>query len=181
MSNSLAEEYLRWLAPQIREETDGNPNRTYWDLIHLMFEKRFVDAELIANDHNRIEDGLALRVEFCHERNIPPEASTGLGPCSFLEVLIGLSRRLSFMAGGAPAGWAWVLVSNLELHRVPDPIGRGRARKVDSIMDDCIHRNYSPDGQGGFFPLAYPEEDQTRVELWYQLGLYVNELNPEHH
>jgi hypothetical protein len=51
---------------------------------------------------------------------------------------------------------------------------------VEDILDTCIWRTYQPDGQGGFFPLAWPEEDQTKVELWYQIAAYIDELHPEH-
>ena len=36
---------------------------------------------------------------------------------------------------------------------------------------------YERDGQGGFFPLKYPTEDQTKKEIWDQMNLYVNEMN----
>ena len=32
---------------------------------------------------------------------------------------------------------------------------------------------------GGFFPLAFPKEDQTKVEIWYQMSGYLEEL--DHH
>jgi hypothetical protein len=179
--NPLVEDYLRWLASQIRDEDDGNPHRTYDGLCVIMFEKQFI--ERIPNDDNRIGDGLDLRVEFCHERHIPlGETGAFLDkgvpdpPCSFLEVLIGLSRRLAFAAGGSNApGWAWVLMHNLELHRITDPVGRGKARRAHDILDTCIWRNYEPNGVGGFFPLKRPTEDQREVELWYQMAAYIGE------
>lgn len=179
-SHSLSEDYLRWLAPQIRGEDDGNPNRTYEGLLTIMDEKEFVWR--IPYDDNRIGDGLGLRVEFCYEQNIPKQ-STGqflntqvpVPPCSFLEVLIALSRRLAFAAGGSADGWAWVLMNNLELHRITDPVGRGKARRANDILDTCIWRGYAPNGVGGFFPLTRPIEDQRQVEIWYQMAAYIDE------
>lgn len=176
MSNPLTEDYLRWLEPQIRDEQ--NSDKTYWDLLSIMFEKEFV--WLVANDDNRIQDGLDLRPEFCHANHIRVDALRNLGPCSFLEVLIGLSRRLSFAAGGGAPGWAWQLLCNLKLDRMPDPITRRRIRQVDEILDTVIWRTYDPSGQGGFFPLAWSEEDQTRIELWYQMAEYIDEIHPEY-
>lgn len=179
-SHSVSGDYLRWLAPQIRSDSDGHPGRTYFGLLDIMFEKEFV--ELVPNDSNRIGDGLDLRVEFCREINLSRrEVAAFLDkeqphpPCSFLEVLIGLSRRLAFNAGGIPEGWAWTLMNNLTLHRITDPIGRGKFRRARDIMDVCINRQYSPDGVGGFFPLLHPLEDQTRIEIWYQMAAYINE------
>lgn len=179
-SHFLSGDYLLWLATQIRGEDDGHPNRTYDGLLTIMFEKEFI--WLVANDDNRLVDGLELRVEFCHEVDIPlGDAGAFLlkdhpaPPCSFLEVLIGLSRRMAFNAGDRPNGWAWVLMHNLELHRITDPVGRSKERRAKDIIEKCIWRHYDPDGRGGFFPLESPEEDQRQVEIWYQMAAYINE------
>ena len=179
-SHPLSGDYLPWLASQIRGEDDGHPGRTYDALVTLMFEKEFI--WLVANDHNRIGDGLGLRVDFCNQQNIPmdqvPEFLDKEHPipsCSFLEVLIGLSRRLEFNAGGRATGWAWVLMHNLELHRITDPVGRSKTRQANAIMDRVIWRKYDLDGRGGFFPLEASQEDQTKVEIWYQMAAYINE------
>jgi hypothetical protein len=176
MSNPLAEDYFRWLVPQIRDEQSG-PEQ-YWDLYSIMFEKEFVS--LVPNDDNRMVDGTDLRAEFCYSQHIRVDAFQELGPCSFLEVLIGLSRRLSFAAGGTSPGWAWQLVINLELDKMSDPLTRRKVRKVDYILETVIRRTYDPDGCGGFFPLAWPDEDQTQKELWYQMAAYIDELHPGH-
>lgn len=177
MTADVREAYLRWLEHQFRDE--HTPTESYWDLINLMFDKKF-DWQ-IPHDDNRLADGLALRPEFGNQARIPQRQLERFGPCSFLEVHIGLSRRLAFVAGGEASGWAWQLLCNLELHRLSDPLSRRKQEKVDDIMDMVIWRRYSPDGQGGFFPLAWPDDDQTTIELWYQLNSYVEELHPEHH
>jgi hypothetical protein len=181
MSNHpLSEDYLRWLGSQIRGEDDGHPDRTYDGLLAIMYEKEFV--WLIPNDDNRVGDGLALRVDFCRKHGISTDCLDDLGSCSFLEVLIGLSRRLSFAAGGTARGWAWELMNNLVLHRITDPVGRGKARRAHDILDTCIWRSYSHDGVGGFFPLKRPNEDQCKVEIWYQMAAYLYEndtMRPE--
>lgn len=176
MSSSLAEHYFRWLSPQIRDK-HSDPDKTFGDLLRLMFDKKFV--ELVPHDSNRMADGTDLRADFCYGRGLPTDSLAELGDASFLEVLLGLSRRLSFTAGGKAHGWAWQLLCNLELHRFPDPLTRNKARQADQIMETCIRRTYTPDGQGGFFPLAWPDEDQTQVELWYQMAAYIGELHPE--
>lgn len=172
----LSGDYLRWLAPQIRREDDGHPNRTYEGLIELMFDKEFV--WLVPNDDNRVADGLGLRIDFCRQVDIPTDSLVDLGPCSFLEVLIALSRRLEFNGGGSAAGWAWILMNNLQLHRITDPVGRSKARRANDIMDACIWRTYSYEGVGGFFPLKRAAENQCKVEIWYQMAAYLGE-HPE--
>jgi hypothetical protein len=176
-SQNLTQDYLNWLGSQIQNE-HSNPDKTYQGLLFTMFEKNFEFS--MPMDENRMVDGLDLRVEFARENRLRPTALRNLGPCSFLEVVIGLSRRLAFIAGGDASIWAWTLLSNLELHRLSDPFTPAKQRKALTIMDTVINRSYSPDGTGGFFPLAWPDEDQTGVELWYQMNAYATEIHPEH-
>jgi hypothetical protein len=183
-SQALTEDYLRWLEPQLRDADDGDPAKTYWDLLNVMFEKEFI--QVVPMDDNRLVDGMDLRREFANglrgARRLRMEVAEVLQelPCSFLEVLLGLSRRLAFNAGGSAPGWAWQLLCHLELTRMSDPLTRHKQIKTQEILDTVIWRKYAPDGTGGFFPLAYPDEDQTKVELWYQMNAYIGELHPEH-
>lgn len=188
ISPALREDYLHWLEAQLKDE-HSNTTRSYWDLVTLMFDTEFtLDFDgAIAMDRNRVVDGKDLRMEYSYilhgsnRRQLGvANALLAMGPISFLEVLIGLSRRLAFVAGGSAPGWAWQLLGNLELHRMWDNLSVRKQRKVIEIMDVAIKRTYAPDGSGGFFPLAWTDDDQTRIELWYQLNSYVEELHPEH-
>jgi hypothetical protein len=51
---------------------------------------------------------------------------------------------------------------------------------VEEILYALIWRTYDPDGVGGFFPLAWPKEDQTKIEIWYQMNAYAKEIHPEY-
>jgi hypothetical protein len=173
----LAEAYFRWLVEQVREQ-GGHPSKTYWDVLGLMHDKEFIWIPNAGNDDNRIADGLELRHEFLdRRRNVPIER---FGPCSCLEVMIAISRRMEFNAGESAEGWAWQLLCNLELHKMPDPLSRRKAAKVDDILETLIWRNYAPDGVGSFFPLAWPQDDMRRVEIWYQMHSYILEIHPEY-
>jgi hypothetical protein len=169
MSDSVTEVYLGWLGSQVLIDN----GKSYEHLLRILLEKEFV--WLIPNDDNRIADGIEVRQEHARETGCHYDA-----PCGVLEVMIGLSRRLEFMAGGDAVGWAWQLICNLDLQRMSDPIGRRKAIKVEEILQTLVWRNYDPDGSGGFFPLAWPTEDQTKVEVWYQMAAYVEEIHPEY-
>lgn len=158
------ENYLKWLGRQIYPDRD----RDYTELFLMLYEKEFV--WLIPNDDNRVEDGLDIRAEFFHGRGKLDR------PCSVLEVIISLSRRLAHAAGGDADRWAWRLITNLELHRMSGHIGQVRAERVNDILERFVWRMYNPDGTGGLFPLAFPELDQRGVELWYQMHAYIEEL-----
>lgn len=174
MSATLDEQYLRWLYSLNGSTRAKNPARTYWSLWEHLFTKEFV--WLIANDDNRVEDGRELRHEFFEAEGISevdPDWWT-LG-CSVLEMLVGLSRRLSFEAEGQPRVWFWRLLDNLDISKYADDNYVGHEQEIDAKLDDLIWRTYQPDGVGGLFPLRYPTEDQRDVEIWYQLGAYLLE------
>lgn len=160
-SHAIDDNYLDWLQGQVATPA----GRSYGQLFRELADKEFV--WLIPNDDNRLADGLELRLEFFDE--------SVDGGVSVLEVLIGLSRRLAFVAEGEAEFWAWRLIENLELTKCWDPLSVRKIRDLDDKLDALIWRTYHSDGQGGFFPLAWPEEDQRKVELWYQLNAYVEE------
>lgn len=170
MTPPLDELYFIWLA-QLVEDPDSDV--THERLLKQLFSKEFV--WFVANDDNRLEDGKDLRIEFLRETDVGAvdEEWMQLG-CSFLELMVGLSRRLAFQAEGEPRYWFWELMHNIDLDRYVDSRRYMRLR-VDAITETVIFRNYKPDGQGGFFPLRNPDRDQRGVELWYQLGEYVLE------
>jgi hypothetical protein len=167
MTQSLDEAYFLWLGSQLREK---ETTKEYWDLCHILHEKEFVHQ--VANDDNRMEDGKALRREFRADWRLDDS------PASMLEVIIALSRRIAWDAGGDARGWAWQLIKNLKLERAYDPIGPRKRVWIDNTLEALIWRNYDADGNGGFFPLAFPERDQRKVEIWYQMGAWIDELHP---
>lgn len=176
MGEPLDEQYLKWLYRQVASDRLKDPTRTYWALLQQLYSKEFV--WLVPNDDNRVEDGRDLRFEFKNERGIEDldEDWMGLG-CSFLEMLIGLSRRCSFESEGRSKEWFWHLINNLKLGAFCDAHFRTKKQHeyVNDTMDTVIWRTYSPDGRGGIFPLSSPHDDQREIELWYQLSCYLLE------
>jgi hypothetical protein len=173
MTKPLDELYFTWLYSQVGDTKIKNPNRTYWNMLKVLFTKEFV--WLIPNDDNRMEDGKDLRYEFVDQSGLfdvdPHWLNIG---CSMFELLVALSRRLAFEAEGEPREWFWHLISNLGLRDFKDS-RRFSEAEVEHILDRVIWRQYDSDGHGGLFPLKNPHRDQRQVELWYQLGDYVIE------
>lgn len=166
-------QYFDWLYDQVGSVPHVRPSKTYMRLLEQLFFKEFV--WIIPNDDNRAEDGRDLRhvfLEECRIKNVDPEWIS-LG-CCLLELFIGISRRLSFEAGGEAIDWFWVLIKNLGLDKYTDdrPLPKD---EVNEILDDMIWRTYEPDGRGGLFPLQEANEDQRDVEIWYQLNAYLLE------
>jgi hypothetical protein len=165
--------YFRWLCSHIQIPDNG---RTYDGMLEIMYHKEFV--WVIGNDENRIEDGRDLRrfyLDSLHEKEGRDYESLHIDPVSFLEVLIGLSARIAFMVDGDSREWAWKLIENLRLHRLSDQLTERDADKIHDVLDTVIWRTYEINGWGGFFPLTLSDEDQTKVEIWYQMAAYVEE------
>lgn len=169
----LDELYFVWLYSQVADPELTDPSLTFWNLLRLLFTREFV--WIIPNDDNRLEDGKALRQEFIHDESLDEVDGDWIGlGCSVLELMIGLARQLSFEADGESYYWFWRMMENVGLHKYSDD-KKIQRRTVEKILDRIIFRNYKPNGKGGFFPLEEPEQDQRKVELWYQLGAYVLE------
>lgn len=173
MSPPIDELYITWLYGQVLDVNETRPSRSYWGFVRQLYTKEFV--WLVPNDDNRIEDGKALRAEFIEGSDIPyvDESWLDLG-CSMMELLIGLSRRLSFQAEGEPLWWFWKLVENTGHMAKPDTYPYPSA-DLDQMLEDIIWRKYDYNGRGGLFPLNYAVKDQREQELWYQLQAYVIE------
>ena len=168
MTKSLGEEYFQWLVSQINV---GQTSKMFEGIFRWMYHREFV--WLVPNDDNRIGDAIDLRKEFWGLHNPVLQEAV-----SILEVIVALSRRAAWVGGGEAADWAWVFIKNLGLNRYSDPLTYRKDRKIESILEAFVWRNYAPDGDGGLFPLENPPLDQTKVELWYQMHAYINEKIP---
>lgn len=128
-------------------------------------------------DENRAMDGRDLRYEFIDERGNAGVDESWLGlECSMLEMLIALSRRLSFEAEGEPRVWFWHMLENVDLAQFNDSVYTDQYYDgIDRTLDQIIGRTYSANGEGGLFPLKRPYEDQRTNELWNQLCAYILE------
>lgn len=172
----LDEAYLVWLYSRVGKVNLRSPSKTHWNLLRFLFSKEFI--WLIPNDDNRAADGRDLRHEFLFESRISEDEIDPfwmeLG-CSFLEMLIGLARRLAFEEDdGDPRACFWHLISVLELDGYTDNVVFPY-EVVDDKINAVIWRTYRKDGHGGLFPLKHPREDQREIELWYQLNAYLME------
>lgn len=172
MNKPLDELYLSWLYECAADPEITNPSQTFWNLLHHLFTKEYV--WLIPNDDNRVEDGRALRGEFIEDQGLDDMDPDWMNlECSMLEMIIALSRRLSFQGGGEPRDWFWRLIDNLGLNIADQQ--RFPRKRVEEVLDRQIWRTYQSNGAGGLFPLRHPHRDQRDVEIWNQLNAYLLE------
>jgi len=173
VSEPLDEFYFKWLYSQVGSVRQRNTSKTYWSLLRQLYAKEFV--WVVPNDDNRVEDGRELRHQFIEDLEIVRVDRNWMElGCSFLEMLVALSRRLAFETEGEPLEWFWVLIANLGLQssndRTPMP-----PEQIEEILNTVIWRTYNVDGAGGLFPLRSASQNQQKVEIWYQLCAYLLE------
>lgn len=170
MPGTLDDQYLPWLYGLVAEVRTRRSSRTYWNLFRKLYSTEF--AWFVPNDDNRAEDGRELRREWAGQMEVHVDPNWLQLGCSFLELLIGISRRLCFEGEGEVSAWFWHLINNLGLTGFHDRSGFSD-QDVDDITSAVIWRTYEPNGQGGLFPLERPSQDQRKVEIWYQLSEYL--------
>lgn len=178
LKESVLGDYFEWLCDLIEVE---QANRSYWILANALHKKEF--RWYIPNDDNRASEGVNLREQFCDEHNVPYVFDIFNGPCSMLELLVGLAFRCeSIMMDDdnyiPMRDWFWKLIKNVGLDKFPDEVihDSWEEDKIDIILDKIIDRKYQRNGRGGgLFPLKSSKKDQRKVELWYQLNEYLIE------
>lgn len=169
-AGTLDDRYLTWLYGQVAVVRTRKSSRTFWDLFRQLFSTEFV--WIVPNDDNRAEDGRELRCEWATDTGTEVDRNWLSLGCSFLELLIGLSRRLAFETDGDAANWFWQLIDNLGLLGCHDR-SNFKSEDVEEATARVIWRTYQSDGNGGLFPLRQTRNDQRQVEIWYQLSEYL--------
>lgn len=162
--------YFNWLTAKVLILKPLLRDATYWKLLRKLHRTEFVWT--ISGDDNRSEDGKELRTEFIHAAELPddPEWRIDIG-CSVLEMLIAFARRAEFQDETPLPVWFWEFITNLGLEKQNDD--NFDEEFVELVLEELIWRTYSPDGNGGMFPLKYPFADQREVEIWYQFCEYL--------
>ena len=153
----------------------GPQGRPYRHRAESLMDAPF--AYSIPGDKNRESDGLELRIGY---------SDAPKNECSVLEVMVAMCQKLCYMADGMlpreenlPGEWFYEMIRNLGIVSLTDDIWERNPEDAAEIcweqVGGWIKRRYDYDGTGGIFPLDHPNDDQTKVELWYQLNAYLME------
>ena len=181
-SVNVEEAYFKWLYRLVGVVSNQNPASSHFLLLDTLIKMDFYWT--VPNDDNREQDGLELRDEFCDEYGSWGESTFPVtAPCSVLEFIIGLSKRIAYKGDGlvpfsSIGEWFWHILNNLGLREYTDLYcleTPGYEENIIRIITRLLDRTYEYDGEGGLFPLAYPQRDQRDVEIWYQLNAYILE------
>lgn len=170
-ASTIKQEYFDWLCQMVHREDW----KAYLNLLGEMHRIIFIPQ--IEHDENRAEDGIGLRELYLMEECWGDGEELLNGECSMLEMIVALADRMAYELSFSRSRCFWEIVGNLGLEEYDDANfeelngGYFTAR----VMDELINRTYEPNGIGGMFPLAFAEEDQRYVEIWYQMQDYIQE------
>lgn len=172
-SARLEERYFHWLYNKAARSRETNPSKSYWELFYILHTTPF--EWFIPNDDNRAVDGIDLRYEYLGAEMANNDWLEE--ECSMLEMIISLSRRLSFEISEPTDVCFWYILSNLGIDREFNDTVEGvrKVANVRDILETVVRRTYDYDGTGGLFPLINPKQDQREVEIWYQMSAYLAE------
>lgn len=172
LMGKMWETYGVWLVDRV-----GFCKKNYTRLMGQLHDTPF--EVYIRNDENRAEDGLALRDEFGEYLGL--NHADFERDCSVLEMLVALSIRIEEEYIGDPndphpEDIFWELVTNLGLAKYSDD--NFDYDVVFDILKRWLYRDFDSDGEGSIFPVMYPDQDQTKIEIWEQMIGYLSEKYP---
>jgi hypothetical protein len=76
--------------------------------------------------------------------------------------------------GDRTAQWFWGMVRSLGLGGMMDSVYD--PDRVEAVIQRFLNRDYEPNGKGGLFTLRHAPFDARKVDIWYQLCWYLDEL-----
>lgn len=164
--------YFRWLCDLVYDRTSKT---SYDKLLKYLHQKEF--TWVMPMDENRALDGFCLRDRYL---SINPRADVDDGPCSILEMIVALSDRCEEQImsddsfGNRTGEWFWNMILSLGLNKMTDD--NFDKLFVDEVLYRFTTRDYGRDGSGGLFTVNNPNIDMRRLEIWYQMNWYLEEV-----
>lgn len=182
-------DYFNWLTSLV----DNPPNgKNYSKLFECLHKYKF---KAINNfDKNRQNDAMELRKVYCNSiyykiyvfSNCPETMlldDDNLELCTFLELLICLSKRMEFeMTSDSDMDysmnrWFWELISNIDFTRFDNEYWDelDSEKNIVERINLINERKYANNGYGGLFPTNEPPYNMRKLQLWYQMMKYLQE------
>ena len=101
-------------------------------------------------------------------------------PCSILEMMIALAIRCEEHImedpeiGNRTGQWFWNMIVSLGLGHMTDDYFD--LAYVEEAVRRFLNREYSRDGSGGLFTIERCPQDMRRIEIWYQMCMYLQTI-----
>lgn len=165
------EEYFEWLCKFVAGES-------YRHLLSYLDSVPFEAKHDM--DNNRIADGIKLRYKFAEDTGKNAEDVFDMtSTCSVLELIVSLAIRIEEDMSDPDYGdrtviWFWEMVKSLGLYEMTDEDYDQFYTQI--TVDTFLKKEYEPSGKGSLFTINNPDVDVRTLDIWYQMGLYVNRL-----
>lgn len=170
-------EYFEWMSDLV---SNGRYSKHISYKKLLMQLHSIIFSYSIPKDANRAAEGVELRYRFARQIGYDDTPECLDGPCSVLEMMIALAIRCEENLmddpgiGNRTGQWFWGMITNLGLGSMMD--SRYDEEYVDYVITRFLNREYEPDGTGGLFRIRNCDRDLRRVEIWYQMCWYLDNI-----
>lgn len=177
LKDKIRNEYFEWMYDLVCGKRYSK-NISYRKLLTLLHDIEFTYS--IPRDQNREKDGIDLRYRFVTLEGYEDLLGYLDGTCSVLEMMVALSIRCEENIMDDPAigdrtgQWFWGMIVNLGLGSMVD--SRFDTQFVEDAIMRFLNRYYSPNGKGGLFTVRHHDTDLRKVEIWYQMCWYLDEI-----
>ena len=186
---AIKTEYLCYLMNRIGLEAEGDNG--YLLLCGTLQEIEFLPQT--AMDENRSSECMDLRNDFAeYEYPDDSKAQTYAEDMldgrygengTMLELLTVISEKMAFemcdsQYEASTRKWFLEILGNCGVNRHwynKNFEDEGNQHAIILIMNKVMFRQTGWDGEGGLFPLVYPQYDQRKVELIIQMNNYLEE------
>lgn len=156
----------------------------YGRLMEFLHSIPFYSTVQIPLDENRGADGKDLRLRFVETTSEYTYNHAYLYlmdyEATMLEVMVALTLKCeeNIMRdddlGDRSYEWFYGMLCSSGLDACDDD--HFDEDKAYEIVERILERKYSRNGKGGLFTLINPPKDLRRVEIWYQLLWYLDEV-----
>lgn len=175
--NKVRMRYLNWLEHFVLDK-----RQAHYTLLFKHLHQREYEYPL-PMDEARAMDGISLRDQFAREKGFSYEEIEDIlrGPCSVLEMMVGLALRMEITLmsnpdeGDRTGVWFWGMLVNMKLGPMTDE--HYSREYVDERIDIMLYRNYRANGEGGLFKCDTADRDMRDTEVWYQMNYFLIELD----
>lgn len=174
--NPIEYEYKEWLVSLAFGLCEGFGN--YRELFEYLYSREFTYS--IPKDRNRAADGICLRDSFADAYGYSGIRDNLNMPCNVLEIMISVADRCEkqFMEnaelGDRTGMWLYEMLNSLGVADLTDGyFDMGTARRA---IDVLLAHSYCRNGRGGLFTVRNRNVDMRKVEIWYQMNYYLDEV-----
>lgn len=179
-AGDIQEYYFEWLCDIVCR--GSQPDDISYDLLlrHLQgipFRwSRTLDAD-------RADWGVDMRYRFAQSQGYGNRVDIREyidGPCTVLEMMVALAVRCEEDLmddpdyGDRTSQWFWSMIVSLGLGAMYNH--NYDEQYVENVIQRFLDREYEPNGKGGLFTLRRAPFDSRKVDIWYQLCWYLDEL-----